>query len=685
MRLFYILCCVLTYTSSMGQSLKGTDFWLGFPEQLGVGSAMKQSVYIVSDVNTCGTVTSPKIGYSKSFTVTASVPTILNFHADTFEVNGTDTISEKGIHITTEHPVFATFLSRDNGQADAFSIVPTPALGTEYYAVTYTASVNHPVYNSGLLVVATVDNTSITITPADDIENGTTMGTPFDIILDAGEVYQGSSRMGDLTGSHVISNDPTKPIALIAGLGCTRVPVSCNACDCIYEEMYPVSTLDTIYPLIIFKDRDEDMVRIIATEDNTSVSDNGGPPILLANKGDFFEYALTSESILESDKPIYVMQYMEGNACNPVNGDPSMIRINGCNQMETFIQYDAFIFNNIDASTLTTHIICKTVDTPTIDFDGSPIGNLFQTFAADNTYSFAYVPTTPAIHTIESPNGFAAYVYAYSAAGVQESYAYSLAGIPYTMPPDTNTTDISFNDLACISDTAIFSITGAIPDSFIWHFGDGNADTALMPEHTYQDAGNYLVELVYFNDCANPDTVRMTLTVDSNINVDLGSNQEICEDNSIVISSNVSGSTYVWSTGETNDSIIVDTSGTYWLTVSDGNCQDQDTIEVVVISCDSSNHQDTINPILFIPNAFSPNNDQLNDYFNIVGHDIGLISINIYNNIGTLIFTSNSLNNKWDGTYKNLPINPGVLLVTVQGNFINGNSFEVLKNVTLLK
>jgi gliding motility-associated-like protein len=58
--------------------------------------------------------------------------------------------------------------------------------------------------------------------------------------------------------------------------------------------------------------------------------------------------------------------------------------------------------------------------------------------------------------------------------------------------------------------------------------------------------------------------------------------------------------------------------------------------------------------LLFIPNAFSPNNDQLNDFFNPNGRlSVKEYHIYIYNRWGELLFESNDHMSAWDGNYKN--------------------------------
>jgi gliding motility-associated-like protein len=54
---------------------------------------------------------------------------------------------------------------------------------------------------------------------------------------------------------------------------------------------------------------------------------------------------------------------------------------------------------------------------------------------------------------------------------------------------------------------------------------------------------------------------------------------------------------------------------------------------------------------LFIPNAFTPNNDGINDYFQAYGHEIFTFEIWIYNRWGEMVYHSNDINESWTGSH----------------------------------
>jgi gliding motility-associated-like protein len=101
----------------------------------------------------------------------------------------------------------------------------------------------------------------------------------------------------------------------------------------------------------------------------------------------------------------------------------------------------------------------------------------------------------------------------------------------------------------------------------------------------------------------------------------------------------------LWSTGATG--LIVSTTLPLTLVVDAGySCSVvRDTIDLP--ACAVSGHH------LYIPDAFSPNGDGVNDVFEIFGDKVNwlYLSINIYDRWGEKVFVSNDLDFKWDGNY----------------------------------
>ncbi|MDX2248980.1 MAG: gliding motility-associated C-terminal domain-containing protein [Bacteroidia bacterium] len=90
-------------------------------------------------------------------------------------------------------------------------------------------------------------------------------------------------------------------------------------------------------------------------------------------------------------------------------------------------------------------------------------------------------------------------------------------------------------------------------------------------------------------------------------------------------------------------------------------------------------------PRVYIPNAFTPNNDGHNDIFLIRGGFIRDFQLSVYNRWGTELFTTLSIENGWDGTYKGGPVQEGVYVYRFSGTDFDGNRIERSGSITLLR
>ncbi len=114
---------------------------------------------------------------------------------------------------------------------------------------------------------------------------------------------------------------------------------------------------------------------------------------------------------------------------------------------------------------------------------------------------------------------------------------------------------------------------------------------------------------------------------------------------------------YSWNTGETTPAITIDTCGTYSVeVVSPENCSSQKSVMIL---------WDGIP--FYIPNAFTPDGDGLNDVFNIIPkYDyIRDFRLTIFNRWGQQIFTTRDYNKGWDGTFKGSPCMVGAYIYKV--------------------
>ena len=96
---------------------------------------------------------------------------------------------------------------------------------------------------------------------------------------------------------------------------------------------------------------------------------------------------------------------------------------------------------------------------------------------------------------------------------------------------------------------------------------------------------------------------------------------------------------------------------------NDVGCIAQDSVRIVVIDPDNLDCS-----TVFLPSAFTPNGDGLNDTYGISNPYavVDLISFEIFDRWGERVFMTDNAFEQWDGSFQNDPLNPGVLLYKIR-------------------
>jgi gliding motility-associated-like protein len=98
-------------------------------------------------------------------------------------------------------------------------------------------------------------------------------------------------------------------------------------------------------------------------------------------------------------------------------------------------------------------------------------------------------------------------------------------------------------------------------------------------------------------------------------------------------------------------------------------------------------------PDIYVPNIFTPDNDQENDAFTIYTASVGvrkILELQIFDRWGTLVFSRNDFEPNrddlgWHGDYKGSPMNPGVFVWWAKLEFIDGQQVLLKGDVTLMR
>ncbi len=227
---------------------------------------------------------------------------------------------------------------------------------------------------------------------------------------------------------------------------------------------------------------------------------------------------------------------------------------------------------------------------------------------------------------------------------------------------------------------------GPTLSSLHWDFGDGNTLSSRqeMLQHAYTLSGARALTLkAVFRAC--PESIFTDSVFVSDLpRVYLGADTSFCLFAAPIYIKNTAPNPqepvhYLWSTGDTTETISIKYPGTYSLQVRSG-----------LLSCSTTEAVNiTKNCYLDIPNAFTPNDDGINDFFfprQLLSDDISRFRMQIHNRWGQILFESNALNGRgWDGRFHGQIQPQGVYIYSIEVERKNHSAEAYQGNVTLIR
>ncbi|MCK5856304.1 MAG: gliding motility-associated C-terminal domain-containing protein [Bacteroidales bacterium] len=237
---------------------------------------------------------------------------------------------------------------------------------------------------------------------------------------------------------------------------------------------------------------------------------------------------------------------------------------------------------------------------------------------------------------------------------------------------------------ACIGE-AWCNPTGGTPP-YTWQWNDPSNQTT-NPATQLCD-GTFIVQLKDANNCSLSDTVVL---IDSSIYITFNAwnDDTIYQGQTVPIHSSILNGnySYLWTpnTGLDNPTsnscnATPDQTTTYFVEVHDQwGCtwRDSVTIWVLDVVCDE--------PYIYVPNAFTPNNDGKNDVLFVKSNVAYEVDFRIYDRWGELVFETTNLDNGWNGTFRGQNANPGVFVYHLVITCYNKEIFRKKGNITLIR
>ena len=224
----------------------------------------------------------------------------------------------------------------------------------------------------------------------------------------------------------------------------------------------------------------------------------------------------------------------------------------------------------------------------------------------------------------------------------------------------------------CENSILVLDATTIGATDYIW----SNAES--QPIIGVDQAGVYNV-IATNGNCVSSDQILVNF-----INlpqVEIGNDTSTCVDIPIILQNEFEHPEYEWQDGSLGNSFLAEEEGTYFL-IGENECATiVDSVYVAFENC-----QD-----VFIPNAFSPNNDGYNDFFTIYAENdvVNIQSFQIFDRWGQQLFEAknvlpNDVSLRWDGRFKGKTLKPQILVWWTKIEFRDGSVKILYGDVSLL-
>ena len=308
-----IITVLLCIGSIRGYSQVDTQFWFAAPDlQRAHGDTpilVRMAAYKLAATVTISIPANP--GFSPITTnIPANSSQSLNLTAfiNLIENTAPNFVYQKGLLISSTSPIACYYDIAHTNNGDMYALKGKNALGKKFTIpmqmdFNNRTALNTP-YTADFIIVATEDNTSITINPKKALVGRT---GPFTIVLNRGETYVctsastfGSSKPG---GTTVVSD---KPIAISTKDDSIGLPgQTCS--DTAGDQLLPDDLAGNEFIVVKgYLDNTPDHYYVYATRDATSIKVNG-TAVMTINAGEYYTGKLTDISCyIETDKPSHV-------------------------------------------------------------------------------------------------------------------------------------------------------------------------------------------------------------------------------------------------------------------------------------------------------------------------------------------------------------------------------------------
>lgn len=719
---YYLLFILFIFTTCSIFSQADTSFWFVAPdlqEQHG-----DRPVFLrLSSLNNAALITISQPANTAfpiqtiSLAANSSQSVDLTTWIDLIENKPVNTVLNKGLLVrsTTKVSCYYDIIHDFNG--DIYALKGKNALGKKFTIPFQQAlfSEGLPDYTATFEIVATADNTTITVLPRKNLM-GHPAGIAFTIVLNKGQTYSCAAESDDplnRPGGTVVTSD--KPISISIKDDTIRFPAfGCG--DTAGDQLIPDAIAGTEFVIIKGYLHVPDNYYVFATEDATVVKENG-LVVTTINTGEYFRGILSTDACyVESSKPVQVF-HISGFGCELGGAVIPSVKCTGSNTVSLTRATNQDFYINIitrpgsiagftlnGQTTIITAAQFQTVpgsggawmyakillNTSQVAPGGVAkiennsgkfhVGLIHGDQISTCRYGFFSDFSNSSVQIINnlSPycRGSNVAITAVSPGAV--SFSWEGPNAYLSIGPELLINNFQPSRQGYYKVTVTGNICGTVTDSVflgILYFTQLiNASICQGQNYSgYTSNGTYIDTLIASNDC---DTLRtIQLTVFPKPAPDLGADKNICSGDSLILYPGQFNS-ILWQDGSTQSHFIVKQHGLYSVTVTDNCGSASDEIMITESNCD-----------IYFPTAFTPNNDGKNDVFKMLGgNNLKDFRFVVYNRWGEIVFETNDFAKGWDGKVKGKLQGNGVFAWYSEFNKPgNANKTKMKGTIMLLK
>jgi IgGFc binding protein/CHU_C Type IX secretion signal domain len=472
---------------------------------------------------------------------------------DIIENKPANTVLPYGFKISASAPIMAYYevTPTCNCNPDIFTLKGKNSMGTSFIVPAQSFLNNASYARSGFNIVATQNNTTVTINPKQAIV-GHAANIPFTIILQKGETFSAEAvsiiSNQHLSGSTISSNNPIA--VTIHDDSMSGAPYG-GCADLMGDQLIPNQVIGSEYIILKGYLNGPDKIYVVATQNNTQISIDG-TAVTTINATDTYVHTLSNPTVLiQTSAPTHVL-HTTGFGCEVGGAILPSIVCTGSNNVAFVRSTNEFFALNILVPAGGENDFSFNGNTGIITpamFNFVPGTNNAWKYAQIDASSFVGVQLAS---RVDNPNFkfHLGVVHGGASSGCRYGYFSDFAAAQY---------QISVNDQSfCVGEPILLSTNTLTGATYNWT-GPNNLNSSgpqlQIAQAQLSDAGTYTISGYLPGTCAIvPDT--MDIIVHANpLAPNILSNGPVCEGDSISIWSDTNASLYFWTQGNTSSGL----------------------------------------------------------------------------------------------------------------------------------